>query len=339
MIPYIIPLASDTPRLHQPARLHQPVSRSPVAQRHANAFPPRPRKYQWHCTITNVISLHGLPIHYRSKHITRDRQSSRSPATRRVYTSVFRAPQWHGATQTHLPRRPRNPQWHCNITNVIGHTFCPFTTSVSHETFSTSHASVSYETSSKSHASRLQGERFVRDFLQKSRVKSPKRAFRTRLPPKSHTSAFRTRLPQKVTRQVSKTSVSYETSSKSHTSKSETSPKSQAETRVGAHTSWSPAKQFRDSSPSIIHIRSPANPNVTATLTSTTTHYLTIPCACHEMSPPSHLATSRFPAPAMKIPLPHLKTRAKPRKVTIPHHTFGMISTRSEIIHKNRHFS
>ena len=68
-----------------------------------------------------------------------------------------------------------------------------------------SRASVSYETSSKSHASRLQDERFVRDFLQKSRVKSPKRAFHTRLPPK-------------VTRQVSKTSVSYETSSKSHVS-------------------------------------------------------------------------------------------------------------------------
>ena len=63
----------------------------------------------------------------------------------------------------------------------------------------------SYETSSKSHTSSLQNERFVRDFLQKSHVKSPKRAFRTRLPPK-------------VTRQVSKTSVSYETSSKSHTS-------------------------------------------------------------------------------------------------------------------------
>ena len=80
-----------------------------------------------------------------------------------------------------------------------------------------SKTSVSYETSSKSHAARLQDERFVRDFLQKSRVKSQKRAFRTRLPPK-------------VTRQVSKTSVSYETSSKSP-----------AETPIGAHTSRSPA--------------------------------------------------------------------------------------------------
>ena len=44
--------------------------------------------------------------------------------------------------------------------------------------------SVSYETSSKSHASSLKNERFVGDFLQKSHVKSPKRAFRTRLPPK-----------------------------------------------------------------------------------------------------------------------------------------------------------
>ena len=63
----------------------------------------------------------------------------------------------------------------------------------------------SYETSSKSHAARLQDERFVRDFLQKSRCEAARRAFRTRLPPK-------------VTRQVSKTSVSYETSSKSHMS-------------------------------------------------------------------------------------------------------------------------
>ena len=122
----------------------------------------------------------------------------------------------------------------------------------------------SYETSSKSHAARLQDERFVRDFLQKSRVKSQKRAFRTRLPPK-------------FTRQVSKTSVSYETSSKSHMSSSqnerfvrdflknshvkvcktnvshETSSKSPAETPIGAHTSRSPAKQFRDSSPSKRH--------------------------------------------------------------------------------------
>ena len=100
---------------------------------------------------------------------------------------------------------------------------------------------------------------FIRDFLQKS-----KRAFRTRLPPK-------------VTCQVSKTSVSYKTSSKSHVSSLqnerfvrdflqnshvkvcktsisyETSSKSQAETPIRAHTSRSPAKQFRESSPSKQH--------------------------------------------------------------------------------------
>ena len=171
------------------------------------------------------------------------------------------------------------------------HTVCPHTRS--------SHASVSYETSSKSHASRLQderfvrdflqksvrrqvsktsvsskshtaslqNERFVRDFLQKSRVKSPKRALRTRLPPK-------------VTRQVSKTSVSYETSSKTHGSTYETSSKSQAETPIGAHTSRSPATQFRESSPSKQHPltrQSQCDSDIHLHL-----HNLTIPCACHE---------------------------------------------------------
>ena len=127
-----------------------------------------------------------------------------------------------------------------------------------------SKTSVSYETSSKRHAARLQDERFVRDFLQKSHVESPKRAFRTRLPPN-------------VTLRGCKTSVSYETSSKSHASSlknerfardflqkshvkvcktnvsHETSSKSPAETPIGAHTSRSPAKQFRDSSPSKQH--------------------------------------------------------------------------------------
>ena len=44
---------------------------------------------------------------------------TRSPATRRVYASMFRAPQWHGDTQTHFPPRPRKSQWHCDITNVL----------------------------------------------------------------------------------------------------------------------------------------------------------------------------------------------------------------------------
>ena len=52
-----------------------------------------------------------------------------TPATRRVYTSVFRAPQWHGATQTQFPPRPRKSAWQCDITGVIRHTVCPHTRS------------------------------------------------------------------------------------------------------------------------------------------------------------------------------------------------------------------
>ena len=189
LIPPIIPLTSNTPRLHQ----H--VSRSPVARRHANTLP------------TKAAQVPMALRHHECNFATRSAHTLEAFRTRRLQNERF------------------------------------------------------VETSSKSHASSLQDERFVRDFLQKSRVKSPKRAFRTGLPPK-------------VTRQVSKTSVSYETSSKSHTSSLqnerfvrdflknshvkvcktsvsyETSSKSQAETPIGAHTSRSPAKQFRDSSPS-----------------------------------------------------------------------------------------
>ena len=66
----------------------------------------------------------------------------------------------------------------------------------------------SYETSSKSHAARLQDELFVRDFLQKSRVKSQKRAFRTKLPPKV-TQEFPTRVSHKSVPQECPTRVSY----------------------------------------------------------------------------------------------------------------------------------
>ena len=81
-------------------------------------FPPRLRKSAWHCDITDVIR-HTVCPHTGSNPITRYRQSSRSPATRRVSTSMFRAPQWHGATQTHFPPRPRKSAWHLDITDVI----------------------------------------------------------------------------------------------------------------------------------------------------------------------------------------------------------------------------
>ena len=106
----------------------------------------------------------------------------------------FALPSGTAPSKQTLHQGRANPNGTATSRTSCRHTVCPYTR--------TSHASVSYETSSKSHVSSLQNERFVRDFLQKSHVKSPKRAFRTRL-------------PQKVTRQVSKTSVSCETSSKS----------------------------------------------------------------------------------------------------------------------------
>ena len=156
---------------------------------------------------------------------------------------------------------------------------------------SKSKTSVSYETSSKSHMSSLQNERFVRDFLQKSHVKSPKRAFRTRLPPK-------------VTCQVPITSVSYETSSKTHMSKSakrtfrtRLPPKvQQKHPSEHTHHAALPSSFAIPAPPN--DTRSHANPNVTATFTSTTTHNLPIPCACHE----NPTSTPQNPHKVLRLP-------------------------------------
>ena len=123
---------------------------------------------------------------------------SRSPATHRVYTSVFRAAHMPMALRHHERRVATRSAHTLEAVTRAFRTRLPLKV-----TLRGRKTSVSYETSSESHASSLQNERFVRDFLQKSHVRSPKRAFRTRL-------------PQKVTRQVSKTSVSYKTSSKTH---------------------------------------------------------------------------------------------------------------------------
>ena len=177
--------------------------------------------------------------------------------------------------------------------------------------------------SCRTHTSRLQDERFV--------VKSPRRAFRKRLPPK-------------VTRQVSKTSVSCETSSKSHASSLqnerfvrdflknshvkvcktsvlyETSSKSQAETPIGAHTSRSPAKQFRDSSPSKPHPltrQSQCDSDIHLYRNSQPHDSLRLPRIFRVHTSNAHKVlrlprnASRFPAPATRIALPRLKTRTK----------------------------
>ena len=119
-IPPIIPLTSDTPRLHQ----H--VSRSPVARRHANAlFTTKAAQIRMALRHhERNFATRSVCPHTRSNPIARYCQSSCSPATRRVYTSMFRAPQWHGATQTHFHQGTKSA-WHCDIANVIRHTVCP----------------------------------------------------------------------------------------------------------------------------------------------------------------------------------------------------------------------
>ena len=134
--------------------------------------------------------------------------------------------------------------------------------------------------------------------------------------------------------------VSDETSSKTHTSKS---AKRAFRTRlppkvkrkhpseiIGAHTHTHHAalpSSFAIPAPTN-NIRSHADPNVTATFTSTTTHNLTIPCACHEsfrihtsnahkvLRLPRNVTsvTPRnltIPSPTTRIALPRLKTRTK----------------------------
>ena len=113
-IPPIMPLTSDKPRLlHQ----HDFALLSGTAPRKRTCHQGRTTPHGT-ATFTDVIR-HTVCPHTRSNPITRYRQSSRSPAKRRVYTSMFPAPQWHGAAQTHFPPRPRKSAWHCDITNVF----------------------------------------------------------------------------------------------------------------------------------------------------------------------------------------------------------------------------
>ena len=100
------------------ANISHETAKDPAHQPHA-AFTPAcfalpsgtaPRKHTSHQGRANPNGTatsrtyfgHMVCPHTRSKHITWNRQWSRSPATHRVYASMFWAPQWHGAAQTHL---------------------------------------------------------------------------------------------------------------------------------------------------------------------------------------------------------------------------------------------
>ena len=114
------------------------------------------------------------------------------------------------------------------------------------------------------------------------------------------------------------TSVLYETSSKTHMSKSAKRafrtrlPPKVKRKRPSEHTRHAvlPSSFAIPAAPN--NTRSHANPNVTATFTSTTTHNLTIPCACHASF---RVHTSN----AHKVlRLPRNVTSVTPRNLTIP---------------------
>ena len=142
------------PHTHQKQSYHtipgRHSSRSPATRRvYASMFraphwhgathaycPPKPRKSAWRRDITDVTRHTVSPdTHtHRSNPITRYRHSSRSPATRRVYASMFRAPHWHGAAHTYCPPRPRKSAWHRDVTDVISPRGLPTKAILSHDT-------------------------------------------------------------------------------------------------------------------------------------------------------------------------------------------------------------
>ena len=153
--------------------------------------------------------------------------------------------------------------------------------------------------------------------------------------------AFRTRRPPKVTRQVSKTSVSYETSSKSHTSwlqnerfvrdflknshvkvcnpsvSYETSSQSQAETPLELFIAepCQAVSRFQSLQTTPAHTPIPmSRPHDSLRLPRITHRNLTIPCACHE----NRTSTPQNPHKVLRLP----------RKVTISSHvSFNKICT------------
>ena len=110
----------------------------------------------------------------------------------------------------------------------------------------------------------------------------------------------------------------YETSSKTHTSKSAKRafrmrlPPKVKRKHPSEHTHHAalPSSFAIPAPPN--NTRPHANPNGTATFTSTTTHNLTIPCACHE-SFPIHTSNAH-----KVLRLPRNVTSLTPRNLTIP---------------------
>ena len=139
-------------------------------------------------------------------------------------------------------------------------------------------------------ASSLQNEHFVRDFLQISRVKSPKRALRTRLPKKSRVKVSKMRLQKSSGKLRRRKHIQLPCQAVSRFQPLQATP---------AHTPIA----------------------VTATFTSTTSRNRTIPCAGQEN------CTSTPHNTRKALPRPRNVTMSFASTKFAPSHKFGMIST------------
>ena len=282
----------------------------------AAQIPKALQHHERHVATPSAHTLEANISHDTTNHPAHQRHAAFTPA-------CFALPSGTEPRKRTLHQGCANPNGTATSRTSCRHTVCPHTGS--------SHASVSYETSSKSHASRLQDEHFVRDLLQKSHIKSPKRAFRTRLPQKvlqnerfvrdflkTHMSksakrAFRTRLPQKVKRKHPSEhthitqpcqAVSRFEPSKQHPLTRQSQCNSDIHLYTTTHNLTIPCachESFRVHTSNAHKVR-----RLPRNVTSVTPCNLTIPCACHE----NRTSTPQTPHKVLRLP----------RKVTISSH-------------------
>ena len=189
-------------------------------------FPPRPRKSQWRCDITNFASPHGLPRHYRSN---MSHDTTNHPATSdtlRLRQPVSRSPVARGHANT-LPTQA------AQIPMALRHHERRVATRSAH----TLEANMSHDT--KNHPAHQRHAAFTPAcFALPSRTPPHKHTFHqgcanpngtaTSRMSRRHTVCRHTRIVMRAFRTTRshaskplrgcKTSVSYETSSKSHAS-------------------------------------------------------------------------------------------------------------------------
>ena len=69
-------------------------------------------------SITDVFR-HNVCPHTIEAILSHDTATHPAHQRHAAFTPAFRAPQWHGAMQTHFPPRPRKSAWYCDVADVI----------------------------------------------------------------------------------------------------------------------------------------------------------------------------------------------------------------------------